>query len=267
MKHAIPVLSAVLVLSGATHAGAAMKASDLVANSPFVPVGWSPTAKPGSAPQTGQQYVFKGVYSIGEDVFLCVNNSATEKSVWVKVGTTVGSIKAISYDPAARKATISVSSRELTLTMPKPKDGASPVGVAVNSQGRARPILQPTPRPGTRRLNRMMRNGNVPPPPWVDRSADIAGARSGPRWNGPGAENGGNTGGNTSNPGDSGGSTTNPTNPTTPTSPTTPDTPTENPGGNENNPSVPPAPPAFVPDIPDSIRDMINNGAAPVNPQ
>jgi hypothetical protein len=247
---------------------AALSATDLVMNSPFVPTGWSPNAKT-PAGTTGEQYVFRGVYSLGEDTFICIGE-ASGKSSWVKVGDSSGAIRALAYDAATRKATIQAGSREMTLSMPKPAESAAPVGVAVNSQERNRPrdLMAPPLRPGPRTLNRMQR-ANIPPPPWMNRDAsgNLSGPRANTRWNAAGGNGGnpnnpgGDNGGGNNGGGDSGGN--NPANPSNPGNPSNPANPND-PGDNLN---VPPPPPAGVPPIPESIRQMIENGAAPEQPE
>jgi len=253
---------------------AALSSTDLVANSPFVPTGWSPNSKT-PAGTSGEQYVFRGVYSIGEDTFVCISE-ASGKSTWLRVGEGSGAIRALAYDAASRKTTIQVGSREMTLAMPKPAENAAPVGVAVNSQERNRPrnlVASPL-RPGTRTLSRMQR-ANIPPPPWLNRDAPgvAPGQRANARWNAaggngsnpnnPGGDNGGgnsggeNNGGGNSGGGDSGGN--NPTNPSDTGNPSTPSDP-------RDNLNVPPPPPSGIPPIPDSIRQMIENGTAPEQP-
>ncbi len=207
------------------------------------------------------------MYSLGEDTFICISE-ASGKSTWVKVGESSGAIRALAYDASSRKATIQVGSREMNLSMPKPADNAAPVGVAVNSQERNRPrnLVTPPLRPGSRSLNRMQR-ANIPPPPWLNRDAtgSAPGLRTNARWsssgngsnsnggtdNGGGSNNsGGDSGGNSG--GDSGGGdTANPSDPS-------------DPGDNLN---TPPPPPSGVPPIPDSIRQMIENGTAPAQPE
>jgi hypothetical protein len=240
---------------------AALSVTDLVANSPFVPTGWSPNAKT-PAGTGGEQYIFRGVYSLGEDTFLCISDTSSGKSSWVRLGETSGLIKALSYDSTSLKATILVGSREMTLSMPKPRDNASPVGVAVNSQERDKKRVMPPMRPGARNLART--RANIPPPPWMDRGqTGTAGNRQTGRWNSSGTssssesgdsgnsgsgDTGSETGGSTTNPGDT---TTDPVESTDP----------------GDDLGVPPSPPSGIPSIPDSIRQMIENGTAPDNPE
>ncbi len=279
----IKTMAVVSAIACALHPGvarAALSVTDLVANSPFVPTGWSPNSKtPANA--GGEQYVFRGMYSLGEDTFVCISE-ASGKSTWVRVGETSGAIRAVAYDTSSRKATIQVGSREMTLAMPKPAESASPVGLAVNSQERNRPrnLVTPPLRPGSRTLNRMQR-ANIPPPPWMNRDAtgNAPVFRPNAGWisaggNGGTPNNGGNNGGN-NNGGNSGGDNpsnpTNPGNPSDPGNPSNPGNPSDpgnpgDPGNPDDHLNVPPPPPSGIPPIPDSIRQMIENGASPEQP-
>jgi hypothetical protein len=238
----------VTAIAAATVLRADIDVSILLTDSPFVPENWSPNGK--GAVDASQQYIFKGVYSIGEDTFIDINDSRSDKSSWIKIGETKNGVKAVSYDSIARKATILASGRELTLEIPKPKGNVAPVGAAVNSLARNKngPPVNVTSHKASRE-RRML-----PPPPWANKNSASGSNSKSNRT----AKNTKSSSSTTSTSSDTS-STTSTSSSTTPDNNETV-TPTP-----ETDPvtTTPANPPTYVPTIPDNIRELIESGAAP----
>ena len=253
MNKLIAGFSLCLIFVAQAPLSAAVSASDLLANSPFVPEGWSPSGKNSKA-DSAQQYVFRGVYSIDGVFSISITNNTTGKSVWVEIGQTKDDIKAISYDATAKKATISIGSREMTLELAKAKSNAGTVGLAVNSQ--AGGAANKTQAALARKNNKRM----MPPPPpeWVLKRSSKMREK---------AQSGGgvNSSSSSSSSSSDSTSTVTPTNPssdtdTADTTETKTPTNTDDPDDDDTPIDAPPAPPDFVPSIPDSLKDLIDKG-------
>jgi|GEM_PF-5585462 len=246
-----------------TELPAADNISDLIKNSPFIPEGWTPNAtQMRSGASVNQQYIFKGIYTIDEEIYVDIVEGSSGKGTWIRVGDTDGKIRVVSYDMVTNKVVIVADGRELSLEIPKPVANPSPVGLAVNSMARQQKIRanRPGNLPNTRRALRPL----PPPPGWANiRKANAAarrnisiggGSRSsssgGTTTNDDSLDTGSDTGSNTNNDTDTG------SNPVDDPVEETPETPIE----------APPAPPNFIPSIPPELQHMINNGTSPENP-
>ena len=240
------LLSLAIVSTACSQLGAAIDATDLLNNSPFVRAK-APQGQAGGA--TGSQYVFRGICVIGGETMVNISDEAAKKTYWIKTNETAGDIKVVSYDEKDKKVSLLVGSRDYTLEMIKAKTQDTTVKAA-------QPIQKPNenkPR-DTRRIRRIRQSGSIPPPPDIN-DPNLPPELRGP--NGPWGAHGRNarTGaaaqGNDSsaNPSDKANSLTDTTNNSNSEPPT----------------NVPPPPPSFVPELPESILNQINNGTPPSN--
>jgi hypothetical protein len=232
----------IAILFAAIPLRAEIDASILLADSPFVPEGWSTGGK-GGLSDASQQYVFKGVYSIGEDTFVSISDSRSDKSDWIRIGDTKNGIKALNYDSLARKATILASGRELTLEMPKPKGNPIPAGAVVNSLAKNRNVP-----PGDISGRRNPRERRIlSTPPWANNGKASRSSsklkKTAQNTKSSSSDNSSSGSSGSSDSSSSGGSDT----------------------GDESSDTstVPASPPSYVPTIPDNIKTMIESGQSP----
>lgn len=256
MNNTARVLATALFCGLSTQLCNADSIANLLANSPFVPEGWTPGGAKGGAVSASGQYVFKGVYYLDGSYY--VNIAEGGKGRWIRVGDSLDGLKVLGYDETLRKVTISANGKELTLEIPKPAVNSNPVALAVNSNPRAQ--LTPTAAGDPRAASSRRTLRPMPPPPaWAGSSASnritqnkFSGSGGGVTTDGGSSPGGESSGG--SSGGDSGGSST----------PGNPDQGNNNPDpGNETPISTPPPPPNFVPSIPAELQKLIDSGEAP----
>jgi hypothetical protein len=53
--------------------------------------------------------------AVGKDTLLCVSRRIDRRTVWIRVGRTVGEITAVSYDSEKDQAVIEVRGRRMTI--------------------------------------------------------------------------------------------------------------------------------------------------------
>lgn len=252
IKHKGIYLALGVALAAQAPLCAAIDATDLLTNSPFVHARIVPGQAGAGA--TGQQYVFRGVCKLGEDILVNVSDTVKKKTYWLKTGETQDDIKIVSYDAEAKKVSMLVGSRDYMLELAKPKvqtPQVTPAGEKKVTDDKSQPEVR-------RRFKRVRRPRVRPPaPPTLNFNGSNSpnnlisiNAGTGGR-NGNMLPNGSPNSGNNSID-DNSNNTLN----------------EDEVNSSENIPSsppsiVPPPPPNYIPELPENIRQMIESGAVP----
>jgi hypothetical protein len=240
-----------VALAAQTPLSAVIDATDLLTNSPFVHAKVAPGQAGAAA--TAQQYVFRGMCKMGEDILVNVSDTVKKKTYWLKPGETSEDIKVVSYDNDAKKVTIVVGSRDYVLELAKPKVLSVQAAPATNTKpeiNKNQPDIQ-------RRIRRVRRPGPIPPaPPNVNfndpnfpknfdpNSFDVGGSNRRNIINinsSDGADNSTNHSNNSANTEEASSNGTATTPPTT----------------------IPGDPPDFIPVVPDSVRLLMESNTVP----
>lgn len=228
---------------------ASINASDLLTNSPFVHARIVP-GQAGAAGDSAQQYAFRGICKLGDDVLINISDNVKKKTYWIKTGETEGDIKVVSYDDESKKVSILVGSRDYSLDLTKPKLVTPKVMLDPN-QNRLSNDQDRAKLP--HRVKRVRKTGSIPlPPPSFNLNRkDLPKALSS---------------GNNTSTGDTVENTTVINNRSG--SSTSNDSETIESSSGAEDASTPPttvpsAPPSYVPDIPDSVRTMMESNSLP----
>ena len=266
LQNVLPIRRSVtfLALLGACGSlSAQLSSDDLVKASPFVPHNWTAGGAAQQKPvPAGQQYEFRGAYSLAGVHYVNVIDRTSGKGYWLEVGSESNGIRPTRYDTGTRTLVATINGQSMELVMPQQGTHGGAVATAVNSypgrpgmtgQNPAQTASGATNPTNVRRVNRVP----PPPPPMAAAASRSGGNVAGvPRPPGNLRQQSQSTpNGVSNNSGVYTPSTGNNSNPTNRPSP--PSIPTGGP---------PTAAPGFTPTIPPEIQDMIKNRRPPPPP-
>lgn len=230
-------LSLGIALAAYSPLSSAIDATDLLANSPFVHAKIVP-GQGGAG--TAQQYVFRGICKLGDEVLVNISDTVKKKTYWIKIGETAEDIKVISYDEETKKVSIIVGARDYVLELSKPKVATPQVVAAKPDNAKKEQSKLP------RRVKRTRRTGSIPSsPPNIDFSNPNFPKNINPNALG---SSGGSTTVIKSDSSDSDSSTESDDSDSSSSTPPT---------------TIPGDPPSYVPEIPSGVKEMMNSGNIP----
>lgn len=160
------LLAALLAGAGAY----AQQADPGPGRSPFLPQGWeqqqkqAADARPATATETGQGYVFNGMIQIGSRTLYSIGNAETGHSLLLEEGVGSGDVQINAYNPQSKSLTLSSGGRTHELTLRK-SDGEPLASVAESRGGRSRTTANGRTQEG-QQVSGRARSG--PPIEWLE---------------------------------------------------------------------------------------------------